>query len=219
MLTFPYQLIAEFTCLITSVLLLARSDRYWQTLRFYLCFVLIIESIAYYMVYVAKYYTNHWLYNLSMLVEYNYGIWLLSNLINYRNIKSVTVVAYFLFYVSYIVELVKQGGILHFFSYTDTVGSVLMIGLCMAYYYLLFQEEEYVDILKEPLFWLVSGYFIFYTTSISVDTFFQKLVQMQVVHSISLRNIILKILNFIFYGCWIKSFLCIRIKRKSILPL
>jgi hypothetical protein len=220
MLNFHYSLIAEWLCFLSAILLLVHSDKYWQTLRFYLCFVVYNESIGYYMVAVAKYNSNNWLYNLFILVEYGYGIWLLTHLINLKSIKFISWIAYLLFYTSYFVEYVNQGdSIANFFNKADAVGSEVMIVLCMIYYYSLFQEEKYVNLLKEPLFWLVSGCFIFYTTSIGVDTFFKKLVSVTKVHSVSLRYIILKFLNPVLYVCWIRAFLCIRNKRKSIQQL
>ena len=220
MLNIHYPLIAEWLCFISAILLLRPLDKYWHTLRFYLGFVVYTESIGYYMIAVTKCPSNNWLYNLSILVEYGYGIWLLSNLINLKYIKFICGIAYLLFYTSYFIEYVNQSfSIEFFFNKADAVGSQVMIVLCMTYYFALFKEEKYVNLLKEPLFWLVSGYFIFYTTSIGVDTFFKKLVDVTKVHSISLRYIILKFLNPILYVCWIGAFLCIRNKRKLIQQL
>ena len=217
MLKFPFQFIAEWMCFLTSILLLRRSDQYWRTLRYYLCYVIIVESVSYYLAY--KYHNNLIFCNLTLIFEYSYGLWLISNLVNLKNIKLVCLIAYLAFCVSYGLEYKSHRLGLYYFNNADTFGSVIMIGLCLVYYFSLFQDEEYVDILKEPLFWFISGYFIFYTTSISLDTFFQKLVEVRIAHSISLRNIIMKILNFIFYGCWIKSFLCLRNKRRFIQQL
>jgi len=216
MLNIHYPLIAEWLCFVLAILLLKHEDKYWNTLRFYLGFVVYNESIAYYMIVVARCSSNNWLYNISILFEYGYGIWMLSHLINLKNIKPVFWIAWLLFCGSYLVEYLNHNGIAIFFNTADTVGSEVMMVLCMIYYFSLFKEEKYVNLLKEPAFWFVSGYFIFYTTSIGTDTFFKKLVDTTKIHSISLRYIIMKFLNPVLYGFWIISIVCIKSKRKLI---
>jgi len=215
MLNIHYPLIAEWLCFLVSILLLNNADRYWHTLRFYLGVVVLTESIAYYMVAVAKCPSNQWVYNLSILIEYGYGIWMLANLIQQKHIKYVALLFYLLFYGSYIfVYIGHKYSIESFFNISDTIGSELMIVLCMVYYYTLFHDEKYVKLLEEPLFWFITGYFIFYTTSVGADTFFQKLVSTTKIHSVSIRYLILKFLNPVLYACWIRTFICIKNKRK-----
>ena len=100
MLAFQYQLIAESLCFLASILLLNYSDKYWQTVRFYLGYIIVIESGSYYLAY--KYHNSLWLNNLSLPIEYIYGVWMLSNLIKLKNIKSMGAIAYFLFFVAYL---------------------------------------------------------------------------------------------------------------------
>jgi hypothetical protein len=217
MLNIHYPLIAEWLCFILAILLLSHLDKYWHTIRFYLGFVVYTESIGYYMVAVAKCPSNNWLYNLFILIEYSYGIWLLSHLINLKSIKLICGIAYLLFCASYVIEYINHNNsIASFFDAADAMGSEVMIVLCMVYYYTLFKEEEYINLLKEPLFWLISGCFVFYTTSIGIDTFFKNLVDITKIHSISLRYIIMKFLDPILYVCWIRAFVCIKNKKKFI---
>ncbi len=216
MLYFPYYLLAEWVCFITSVLLINNFDKDWNAVRLYLGFVVLIESICYYMVWIAKCTSNQWLYNLSIPVEYGFSFWIFYRFVDLRKSKIIFLFAYLIFGATYLITLINSKGINVFFDKADTTGSVLIICLCMIYYYTLFQQVEYINILKDPTFWFVSGNFIFYTTSISVDAFFEKLVELRVNNSVSLRYIIMNILNIILYGCWIKSFICLNINKKSI---
>lgn len=214
MLTFPIYLLAEWLCFIAAILLIRPSDKYWATVRFYLAFVVLHESIDYYLVWIVRIHSNHLPANLCILAEYGYGIWFLSKLIDVKKIGSICLIAYLIFLGSYIMAFaVSENGIFTFFDKADTVGSEIMIVLCMIYYYTLFNKEEYVDLLKEPVFWFISGCFVFYTTSICMDTFFQKLISIRIAHKISLRYMIMNILNIILYGCWIKSFICLKSNR------
>ncbi|MDB5139775.1 MAG: hypothetical protein JWR12_1691 [Mucilaginibacter sp.] len=218
MLTFPFYLLAEWVCFIAAVLLVSNLNNYLHTIRYYLCFVVIVESICYYLAWIERV-NNQWLYNIFILVEFSYGIWLYYNFISFKYFKPIIIFFCILFFSTYIFELVSYGGISTFFNRADTIESVIIIGLCMLYYYTLFQQEEYINLSEDPIFWIVSGSFIFYTTSIGLDTFFKKLVEVRINHSISLRYIIMNLLNIILYSCWIKSFICMRIKQKSIRPL
>lgn len=159
---------------------------------------------------------NHWIYNIFTLIEFTFGIWILSKIIKFSRIKFLCIGCYNIFYVSYALELITYRGIQTYFDKTNTLGSVIIICLSIFYYYLLFQQEEHVNLIKEPSFWFVSGYFIFYTTSISVDTFFEQLVNAKIKSPVPLRYIIMNILNLILYGFWIRAFLCLKIKEKSI---
>src|SRR6185437_1807508 len=142
------------------------------------------------------------------------GIWFLSRLINQKVVKYLCIIGCVLFYLSYLIEFISQYSIRSFFNTADTIGSEVMIVLCITYYFFLFKDDQYINLLREPSFWFVSGYFIFYTTSIGTDTFFKNLVNTTMIHSVSLRYIIMKFLNPILYGFWIVAMLCIKNKRK-----
>jgi len=216
-------------CFIASILLIKNSDKKLRAIRFYLGFVVLVESACYYMAWVAKIY-NGWVYDVSMLVEFGFGIWLLSNYINAKWNSTIILIAYLLFCSVYLFEVQKQWDIIklhqlympisshpkyyiNFFDKANTMGSIIMICLCMLYYYSLFKQDEYVDLKKDPVFWIISGYFIFYTAGIGINTFFEKLVEVRRDHAISLRYILINGLNVVLYGCWIISFLCLKTKR------
>lgn len=214
MLFFPYYLLAEWLCFFAAVLLLKRDNKFWQALRYYLGFVVFQESIDYYLVWVVHIKSNHWLTNCCILVEYGFSMWIFSKLIKMKGIGKICTIGYILFLLSYLVEY-DQKGFFSFFNKADTVGSEAVIVICMIYYYTLFRKEDetYSDLLNDPLFWFISGSFIYYSTSICLDTFFQKLVEIRIGHKVSLRYITMNVLNMVLYGFWIKSFLCIRGKQ------
>jgi hypothetical protein len=218
MLAFPYYLLAEWLCFIASVLLVNNLDKYFTSIRVYMGFVVLIESICFYLAWIERV-SNQWLYNCFILFEFSFMTWFVCKAINLRYKNWIIVISCLTFFGTYFAELINQKGITRFFSKADTVESVIMIALCMIYYYKLFIQEEYLKLENEPFFWIVTGSFIFYTTDIGVDTFFKKLVEVRISHSIPLRYLIMNILNIILYGCWIKSFLCIRMKRKYTQPL
>lgn len=213
MLSFPYHLLAEWSCFIASILLLRNLDsKFWVVVKLYLFSVVLIESVGRYLI-VRN---NQWMYNLYTPVEFTFGIWIISKIIDSRNVKYIFLFSYVIFLGYYIIELVKYKGIDTFFNDSSTIGSVIIIGLCILYYYMLFEQDRYVNLLADPAFWFISGYFIFYTTSVGIETFFKKLEGIMVSPTVSLGSVIMDILNLILYGFWIVAFICLKNKRKSL---
>ena len=213
MLSFPYYLIAEWMCFIISILLLKNSDfKFGLIIKLYLFSVVLVESFCYFFVH-----DNNGIYNLDSPVEFVFGIWILSKIINSNNLKLTSFFCYIIYFISYLLEWLNQRGFHSFFYLTCTMGSVIMIGLCILYYYMLFHEEKYINLLTDPAFWLVSGYFIFYTTNVGFAAYFHQLVNIQNTdNEYLLGTIIMDVLNLILYGFWIISFVCMRKKRRYI---
>lgn len=218
MLRFPYYLLAEWLCFVVAILLIKKPvPRYWNVIKYYLGIVVATESIAYYLGWMLKS-NNQWIYNLFMVVEFSFDIWFISRLWLFSNFRALIYTAFISFVIVYFIEW-HQVGITTFFEKTCIYGSVVAILFCMVYFYSLFQTEHYVNLLKEPAFWFISGCFIFYATSIGVDTFFSQLVRVKIKHTVSLRYIIMNVLNIILYCFWIKAFICLKIKEKYISQL
>ena len=217
MLQFPFYLIAEWICFIISVLLLNNLfAKFWLAVKFYLLAVVLLETFCYYLAWIARV-NNQIYYNFFTPVEFTFGIWILAKIIASKQFNYVFLIGYLIFYFTFFLEWYSKKTFTIYLDKADTVGSVIVICLCILYYYKLFENEVYEDLIAEPSFWFVSGYFLFYATSIGVDTFFDQLVQIRIKNSISLRYIIMNILNLILYSCWIKSFVCLNIKQKYML--
>jgi hypothetical protein len=214
MIDFPYYLLAEWLCFVTSILLLKKtSHHFWFGVKPYLLLVVINETFCYYLAWILK--TNNQLYyNLFTPVEFIFAIWIISKIIISHNFRYVFGISYAVFFFSFIAEWSVKRTLTVYFDKADTIGSVIVICLCIYYYYGLFEQDAYVNLLNDPSFWFVSGYFLFYTTSISADTFFDQFVIMWAKHLAPVRHIIMDIINIILYGCWIKSFICQRIKQE-----
>lgn len=219
MLNYHYYLLAEWACFVAAFLLLPNNGNLWPALLSYIFFISVIESLAYCWVLFPGNTSNQAIYNIEILFEFGFGIWICFKMINFRFIKVIALSAYGLFYSGYIIGMLRQGGLSNYLNLVNVLGSVIMIGFCMIYFYTLFQQEGYLNLLKDSTFWFFTGYFIFYTSGISVDTFFDELVNKKIVPHLSVRLLIMNILNFVLYGCWIKSFLCLKKTETKILTL
>ncbi len=212
MLIFPYHLLAEWMCFIAAILLLKNPDpKFGLVIKLYLFSVAAVESICHY---VLKS-NNQWVYNLDMPVEFAFGIWIIPRAGNFKRAGYITLLCFTVFFLAYLFEWIWHGGISVFFYKVSTIGSVIMIGLCIYYYYTLFHQETSVSLIADPLFLFISGHFIFYTTSMGFDTFFEQLEEVMIKNTVPLGYIIMNIINLILYGFWIASFICLWNKTRS----
>ncbi len=150
-----------------------------------------------------------------MPIEFVFGIWITTGIAGLKKTEYLLLYSYTLFYTAYFIEWKIRGGINDYFTVAYIVGSVVMICLCFRYYYLLFYQENYTNLLSDPAFWFISGYFIYYTTGVGFNAYFEQLNGVIIRGTVSLAEIILEILNLILYSFWIISFICIRNKPTS----
>lgn len=219
MLSFPYYLLAEWFCLAVAFLYLDHpSKTFWGIIKVYLVVTVAVESCCYYLAWIASGVNNQWIYNLFIPVEYTFTFWIISRIISYKTAYQAAVLGVCLFYGMYLTEWSLNGTLALYLDKTSLLGSVIVILLSLLYFYRLFQDHEYTDLLKEPGFWFISGCFLFYTTNVSVDTYFDQLVRIRIRNSISLRYLIVNVLNIILYSSWMKAIICLKNKKAYMQP-
>ncbi|TCC93430.1 hypothetical protein EZ428_01265 [Pedobacter frigiditerrae] len=219
-LELPYALIIEWMCLITSILFLRNVyPKFWRVFIPFLTLTIGVESYGYYTaIMLPKGLSNAWLYNLFLIVYVIFYTWIFSRIIPIPGIKKI--VAAFLAIIGglYFWEFNYNKGLNELFFYrTNNFFSVGVVIFCISYYFSLFRQLEYINILEQPEFWFVSGCLIFYATSTCVNSFFSELIKIKIIGNFRLRYFLMCFLSLIMYSCWIKSFLCFR-KIQNSLP-
>lgn len=217
LIKFPFSLLAEWTCLITSILLLRHMiPKYWKLFTPYLALTLVLESYSFVAnrVLLLKVDTQ-WMYNLFLLIYIVFHLYIFCKIIELRFIRNIGMASLLVLVVSYGLEW-SQKGFLVLFSTTNILFSGVVIILCIIYFYHLFQREDYINIFQDAAFWFVTGCLIFYAPTVGLFAFFSKMTAPDQTHLVILRKIIISILNIIMYGCWIKSFLCLRNAQTSL---
>ncbi|CAN5509468.1 hypothetical protein BH09BAC6_BH09BAC6_26540 [soil metagenome] len=215
MLTFQYYLVAEWLCFIASILLLKNATpRFWLVIKYYLFWIVLLESICFYFVKAPNINDNiSSIYNVAMVIEFSFGIWMIYKIVNDKRLKYIFVIGYLIFLTTFSFQAITHDPADTLHIYHDKAylfGSAVMIILCIIYYYHLFQKEEYINLQRDPAFWFVSAFFIFYTTSGGYNGFFPQLQETQDNNVLLLGYTITNILSSILYGFWIVSFICIK---------
>lgn len=209
-LRLPFTLMSVWLCFIAAILFIKKyHSSTWRIFPVYLFIVICVEMLVYFGLRL-KYITNtQWLYNLFLPVAGLFYFYVFSRLIHLKTVKTILAFAGGIFIISMLSEGLYQG-FDHFLFRSYIVLCVLGIGLCIMYFYSLFQQIEYSDLLKDPAFWFAAGSLAFFGIGTSVNIFFIELVSLKIENQIPLRQIIMGITNIIMYGCWIKSFLCLQ---------
>lgn len=206
-------LIVIWGCFLASLLLLENKpwNHPWTLFKYYLLIVVAVETWSSIGLRFHLMTTSQWLYNSFMPVYGLFYFYVFNHIIKLKRIKPFVL----LLSISFLGVLLWEGfsyGFSTFFFRTLIYVSVLQLFLCGLYFYSIFQQDEYSDLLKDPAFWFVTGT-LFYTAIVtSTSIFFSELLKLQIKNQIPLRAILVMAGNIIMYGCWIKSFLCINNK-------
>lgn len=111
---------------------------------------------------------NTWIYNLIILIQAPYFIWLFSNYFTSQNIDL------YLRHLFWIVLIISCGnflfvqGVHEVNNFSYLIGMSVLCVLIIKYYYSLLTSELTVSLLSLPLFWLSIGILIFFTASFPV---------------------------------------------------
>ena len=204
-LNIPYGLVIEWMCLIASIFLLRKSTpKFWQLFIPYLLITVGVETYSYVSIFAFRNTNTHLLYNIFLLVYIIFHTYIFSKIIDLRFAKIIIWISFTFLLLYYGFESSTKWP--NYLSMTNTLFGGLIILLSILYYFSIFKQDE----LKQAEFWFVTGCLIFYAVSTGVNAFFDQLLFMDKKNAYIFRYIIITLGNFSMYGCWIKSFLCVK---------
>ncbi|HXB34006.1 MAG TPA: hypothetical protein VNV35_11320 [Puia sp.] len=136
-------------------------ESYFRVFSFYLLYDFISQT---YGDYQALHHQNTILYSdLTTLVSSCFYIYLMRVIIRSRKAKLILLYCLIAFpLISAInIFLVQNSGV--FQTMTYSLGCLLIVGACIYYFWELFQSKKYINLAREPTFWICSGLLFFYT--------------------------------------------------------
>ena len=202
---FTFNTSFELICLAFAILCLWRThELVWKSLIFYLFIICLAEFTG---VYLKRHYqSNQWIYNVLLVFQIGFTSIMFKHLFDKYSIgKPAVFLGWLLLLSLYIIDLLTHG----FFKFnmlTYNTMSVVFILYSLFYFYLLLNDEAYIDLKYSAKFWWVTGVLFFYFGSTAVNLFRGKTAIMLSGHSLSYYIYI--VLNMILYGCWSYSFIC-----------
>ena len=174
-------------------------------------FILFIIILSLMTEFIGKYFTkwtgmiNYYVYNFYMLASFSaYIILLRMQLCNYK-FKTVALYFLILFYAFYFLNLY------YFQAENDTVftnsfalGVVLILILSCFYFIEIFNSEKILNFKKSIYFWFILGILLFHVPFLP---FMLALKWFLIKNDATIFSLVLFILNFLMYTCFIIGFL------------
>jgi len=216
-LMFPLsiQIYFEIAALIASIIFWhkLRTARLWWLLPF-LVFIVVIELSGRY-IRKELHLPNAWLYNISVPVEYLFYAFIFY--LHYSKKSFIQTAKYFLilFTMFCVINILFIQGFERFNTNILKAGSFSMIVLCCLYFTELLSRETQLNLLKDPMFWLAAGIFLFNTGEFCYTLFSDYLIKNHLDRTRKIFSSINNKLIWVLYTCIIISILCTEKKQQK----
>lgn len=151
--------IVEFAALLVSIIFYnSLKDGKLKTLPFFLAFILSVELIGSYLIRGLGE-NNVWVYNVSILIEYLYYLYLIQ--IHGGKLVRVFVFIAYAAFIGVSAYYFATKSIFEFHTNKLITGQLLVILACCLYIYELFNRDYEESLFKNYFFWIFSGLFLF----------------------------------------------------------
>ncbi|WP_458922190.1 hypothetical protein [Flavitalea antarctica] len=189
-----------------------RELLYQRLFPFYLTITLTIESLAVYFWSQDK--TNVSLYNFFGVFEFLFYFFMLHQIMHSKTVKRIIKAIGFIYPIAFLINInfIQTEG---FHSMTYSLGCLLVVAICIYYFFELFQSSHSVVLIREPAFWFCTGLLFFYCCTFP---FFGLANFMENLPLIIMDNIsaLLNLMNSLLYSLFTIAFLCrIRIRKST----
>ena len=191
-----------------------RKERYLRYFSFFL-FVNCLMDTATNMIAVTGA-DNVFLNNLVQMFTIAFQIYLLREIV--QGAKAKKTFLYFL--LTYLLLslinffLVQKTGVFNTLTYS--LGSLLIVSGCIYYFWELFQFRSFVNLVRQPAFWICSGLLFYYVCNFPLTSLLNFI---HALPKVILQNlfIIFILLNIFLYLSFTIAFLC-RLKTRKSMP-
>lgn len=181
------------------------NDLYIKVFPFFLMLSFLIEIIG--ELRNHKGLSDVLMYSIFTGFEFCFYIWLIREIVQNKKAKKVIFYILLLFPVVDLVNIFFIQGTTHFHTITYALGCLLIVLLCIYYFFELFQSPSSVNLLKQPAFWICSGLLFFYCCSFPIFGLSNLLMRLPRVFMRNIKTIII-LLNIFLYSMFTLAFLC-----------
>jgi hypothetical protein len=153
--------------------------------------------------------TNAYIYNFSVPIEYIFYSWLFMK--TYQSKLLQKIAQFFIYaFILFCLLIFILKGIHQFKSIILLIGNISAILFCCLYFYELLVVEERINLVKEPMFWISTGIFLFNLGEFLYSAFFKLLRQQGWDNGTKLFKAINNNLILVLYLCIIIGLLCVK---------
>lgn len=116
--------------------------------------------------------SNLHLWPIYITVEFGLLLWMFSLELNYKVLDQSRIGLIIGFIVLVLIEtFANLGRLMTIQNIGRLIESLIIISLCIIYYYKTFHEQKVQDLLQEPFFWVASGLLIFFAGNFLIYVF------------------------------------------------
>lgn len=215
-MSIPAYLFFELISLLASFSLYFRKGipSYLKLFTPFLLITLIVEVIGWRMNLMMPGANRSFLFIPFSVLEFEFYLYTLCSII--QHVRAKHIVSYILFIYPVLAFLnVHFVQVNTFPSITYSLGCLLIVGVCIYYFYELFQLPGSVNLVREPAFWICTGLLFFYCCSFPL---FGLSSFLYTASSIILNNLttILTMMNALLYTLFTVALLCGIRTRKAV---
>jgi len=147
------------------------------------------------------------MYNFFSILEFSFYFFLLREIIKSVLIKRIVRFIIWLYALLALGNLIFIQKIYGFPSLTYAFGCLLIVAICIYYFFELFQLSHSVTLVRQPAFWICSGLLFFYCCSFPI---FAPMNLTKALPPFIFRNFgaIINLLNVLLYSSFTIAFLC-----------
>lgn len=200
-------------CILVGLITLLRKEHPSHLALFiaYLVLTFFVEITGYILVVQQR--ENIPIYNVYMIINFSYLIFLLRSFLQDEGIRKVLSWANIIFIIIALINLLFVQKWHNFNTYTFILGSIAMVICSIYYFYHRMKFPDSQNLLSDPTFWIATGLLFFYTCSLPIMGLinFVSNIPRYVSNSFYLINLSL---NIILYSLFSISLLCSLIFRK-----
>lgn len=211
---FNITVIAEWCTLFGAILMLNKSTGRW---RFFIPLLLItvaVETAGWYMIYILDKKNNSFLFNILMIINLSFFIWILSMTELLYQQRKVFYKIIFCFFACALINLFFIQGPWVYNFYTEIAGDLIILIECCYFFYLIMAEEKFRDLFRYEYFWLATGLIFTSFGSIVLYIFLDTLQAYYYKTNLNIYGYINYGVNLLFYTSLIIAFLCRRKNTK-----
>ena len=201
----PIYIYALSISLVASIFILPKKDvpRYLKLFPLFLFMTLVVELIG--ATFMAR--NNAPLYNFITIFEFVFYLYIIKEIIHNRGVKNAIIALMILYPILALSNIFfVQRSIYRWHVTTYSVGCLAITLCCIYYFFELFNSNVFVNLKREPAFWIITGLLFFYTCSFPIFGFANFISGLSVIA----KNIgaVLVIINVILYILFAVGFLC-----------
>ncbi|GGB13464.1 hypothetical protein [Puia dinghuensis] len=190
------------------------SDIYLRLFPPFLSIVTVVLGICSYL--AARIINNMPLFNPLTIFQYCFYFFLLYRIIRQPVVRKIA------FHLIWIYPLIAGLNILlyqkinTFHTITYSLGGLLVVALCIFYFFELFQRPQSVNLTRNPDFWICSGLLFYFSCSFPLYGMANNLGKMPRFIIVNL-NSIFNVLDILLYTSLVIAFLCrLKIRKSSL---